>query len=558
MLTQLNLKNFVIVEQLTLELNNGMTALTGETGAGKSILIDALDLALGSRGNSNIIRHGSERAEISAIFNLATIPAAQKWLTEQDFTTQDNEILIRRTINKDGRSRHFINGDPCTQQQMRSFGELLLNIHGQHEHQHLSQPHKQREMLDNYAQHHKLLQQVREHYQQAHHIKQQLEKLQLDDSEQTAKLELLQYQVKELQDLELAENELAELETEHKQLAYAEQLRESVQLALNALDDNNSQAALGLINTAENAIKNIIYLAPQLTSSVELLSSTAIQLQEAHNDLTHYIDNIEINPERLFTIEQRLNQIHDLARKHHVEPELLPNIQQSLEQKLVQLLHADEYKAELELQLQAIIKQYHAVTTQLSKSRTTVATKLSQLVTKNMQTLGMEGGKFSINLNPHPQNELHANGAEKIEFMVAANPGQPQQPLNKVASGGEMSRISLALQMITAQKDNTPTLIFDEVDVGIGGATAEVVGKLLRQLGDKAQVLCITHLPQVAAQAQQHLQVQKTTKAKQTTATIHSLDQQLRIEEIARMLGGVNITQQTLKHAEEMLTKNCT
>ena len=558
MLTQLSLKNFVIVEQLTLELNGGMTALTGETGAGKSILIDALDLALGSRGNINVIRHRSERAEISAIFNLATIPAAQKWLTEKDFTMQDNEVLIRRTINKDGRSRHFINGDPCTQQQMRSFGELLLNIHGQHKHQYLLQQHKQREVLDSYAQHHKLLQQVQAHYQQARHIKQQLEKLQFDGNEQTAKLELLQYQVKELQDLGLPENELVELEIEHKRLAHAEQLRESVQLALNALEDNNSQAALGLINTAENAVKNIINLAPQLTSSVELLSSTAIQLQEAHNDLTHYIDNIEINPERLFTIEQRLNQIHDLARKHHVEPEMLLDTQQSLEQKLTQLLHADEYKVELELQLQTIIKRYHVIATQLSKSRATIATKLSQLVTKNMQTLGMEGGKFSINLNPYPQNELHADGVEKIEFMVAANPGQPQQPLNKVASGGEMSRISLALQMITAQKDNTPTLIFDEVDVGIGGATAEVVGKLLCQLGDKAQVLCITHLPQVAAQAQQHLQVQKTTKAKQTTATIISLDQQLRIEEIARMLGGVNITQQTLKHAEEMLTKNCT
>ena len=555
-MSQLSLKNFAIVEQLTLELTTGMTTVTGETGAGKSILIDALDLVLGGRGNANMIRHGTERTELSAIFNLHHIPAAQQWLRAHDFTIADDEVLLRRSMTKEGRSRHFINGDPCTQQQMRKLGELLLNIHGQHEHQQLLQRHKQREIFDAYAQHGALLTKVKNTYQQIQQIKQQLAELQGDHGGADAKLVLLQYQVKELRELSLAENEIHELEEEHKRLAHAEQLRTSVQTALTAIDDNDAATAATLLAVAHNEIQQIIHLSPSLKSSLELLDTATIQIQEASSELNHYINAIEINPERLVVVELRLNQIHDLARKHHIEPEALLTTQEKLAQELEHLEHADEYKTELEVQLKALLQDYKKAAKQLSHSRAKSAKTLSQLVSANMQTLGMAGGEFSIQLTPLAEDEISMHGAEHIEFFVTANPGQPLQALNKVASGGEMSRISLALQMITAEKENTPTLIFDEVDVGIGGATAEVVGKLLRQLGEKAQVLCITHLPQVAAQAHQHLQVQKTTKNQQTHATILSLDQQLRIEEIARMLGGVDITEQTLSHAKEMLTQN--
>ena len=558
MLTQLCLRNFAIVEQLTLELTAGMTAITGETGAGKSIIIDALDLVLGGRGHTNIIRHGAARAEISAIFNLSDIPVAQQWLAKHDFSEQADEVLLRRNITKEGRSRHFINDEPCTQQQIRHFGELLLNIHGQHEHQQLLQPIKQCAMLDAYAQHDALLQQTKHYYQKIQQVKQQLATLQTNDSEKNAKLALLEYQVKELQEVSLAENEISELEIEYKQLAHATQLRASIQKALTILDEHEAQTATSLITTAQAELNNIIHLAPQLQPTVELLNSIVIQLQESNRELSHYIDAIEFNPERLIVVEQRLNQIHDLARKHHVAPEELLSTQQTLEQRLNQLQHTDQYHTELATQLDHLIKNYQAITTTLSGSRVKAVKTLNQLVTANMQMLGMKGGEFAVKLTPLNDDKFSIQGTERIEFLVTTNPGQPLQPLHKVASGGEMSRISLALQMVTAQKDQTPTLIFDEVDVGIGGATAEIVGKLLQQLGKKTQVLCITHLPQVAAQANQHLQVQKTTVAQQTCATISPLNKQLRVEEIARMLGGVNITEQTLKHAQEMLVQhNC-
>ena len=555
MLSQLSLNNFVIVEQLTLEFTNGMTALTGETGAGKSILIDALALVLGGRGNTNIIREGCERADINAIFSLETIPDAQKWLLQQELSQANKEVLLRRIINKDGRSRHFINGAPCTQQQMRQLGELLLNIHGQHEHQNLLHSHQQREILDDYAQHSVLIQKLKNLYREAQQKQQQLQALYTDNSERQAKLELLNYQVQELQALNLSENEFSELEQEHKQLAHGGQLQQSIQQALTILEQGDTNTVFQQLSTIKSELDSIAKLSPSVKPILELLNSATIQLTEANNELQHCIDSVEIDPERLFTVEQRLNQLHDVARKHHIEPEALIEKQHQLEQALHQLEHTDEFKNKLTNQLQEIKQQYQTVAKNLTVSREAAAKKLSDLVTKSMQNLSMKGGQFTIQLTPL-SDEFNKHGNENIEFLVAANPGQALQPLNKVASGGEMSRISLALQMITAQKDNTPTLIFDEVDVGIGGATAEVIGKLLRKLGNKAQVLCITHLPQVAAQAHQHLQVQKSTKAKQTTAKILILNQQLRIEEIARMLGGINITPQTLKHAEEMLTQS--
>lgn len=552
-LNQLSVQNVAIVENLQLDLYPGMTALTGETGAGKSIIIDALDLALGGRANAGLIRHGAERAEICAIFNVHAIPDAKAWLAEHELDN-DDDVILRRVIKQDGRSRHFINGQACTQAQLRALGDMLLNIHGQHEHQSLLKNDKQRSIVDRYGQHEKVLQKVKHCYQQWADKQQRLQALIASPSEQHARLALLNYQVKELQKLAVTATEVTDCEQEHKQLAHADSLRDNVQTACNALDVETDINATQLIHQAEAAIKRIVSLAPNLQTSVDLLASANIQIQEASAELNCYLNNIKVSPERLFTLEQRLNQIHDIARKHHVEPELLPTVQARLEQELQQLQNADQLQVQLQLDIIALETEYHTISAQLTKQRKKTAKNLNVLVTDSMQALGMIGGKFAINLQAHP--DISAHGAEKIEFQVTANPGQPLQALNKVASGGEMSRISLALQMITAQKEDTPTLIFDEVDVGIGGGTAEVVGTLLRQLGEKAQVLCITHLAQVAAQAHQHLQVQKQTLNKQTHTTIIALEKQPRITEIARMLGGVTITEHTLKHAEEMLGKS--
>ena len=552
-LNQLSVQNIAIVENLLLDLHPGMTALTGETGAGKSIIIDALDLALGGRASTGLIRHGAERAEISAVFNVQAIPEAKAWLVEHELDN-DNEVILRRVIKHDGPSRHFINGQACTQAQLRHLGGMLLNIHGQHEHQSLLLQDKQRTILDRYGKHDALLQQIKQCHQQWAEKQHRLHTLIASPSEQQARLELLQYQVNELQHLAITATEVTECEQQHKQLAHADSLCDNVQTACNALDAETDVNAAQLIHQAEAAIKSIVKLAPNLQACVDLLASANIQVQEASAELNHYLNNIEVNPERLFALEQRLNQIHDTARKHHVEPEKLPEVQARLEQELEQLQNADQLRAQLQQDIAALETEYRAISAKLTLQRQKTAKKLNALVTDSMQTLGMVGGIFAIHLQAH--HDISAHGAERITFQVTANPGQPLQALNKVASGGEMSRISLALQMITAQKEDTPTLIFDEVDVGIGGGTAEVVGKLLRQLGEKAQVLCITHLPQVAAQAHQHLQVQKQTQNKQTQTTIIALEKQPRIAEIARMLGGINITPQTLKHAKEMLGKS--
>lgn len=551
MLSHISLKNFVIVENLQLDLHEHMTALTGETGAGKSILIDALDLTLGGRASANVVRHGAARADISVIIDLTHIPVAQQWLTEHAFDNDSVEVLIRRSISNEGRSRQSINGVPCTVAQLRELGDLLVNIHGQHEHQRLFKVEHQRNIIDTYGQHNELIEQVSHCYRHWHAKQQQLKQLLLEPSQQQAKLDLLQYQVNELQELALTTDEITECEQQHKQLAHAESLRDHVNNALLALEGDAQANANQAIYQAETNIRAIINIAPELQSTLELLASANIQLQEASHDINAYLDKLEIDPEKLHQVEQRLNQIHSIARKHHVEPEALPELQLQLEQQLADLVGADERKAELQSDIEKLSQQYKSVAKQLSTARQKTADKLAKLVTKSMQTLGMQGGKFAVQLSALKEINLH--GAEKIEFQVSANPGQPLQALSKIASGGEMSRISLALQMITAQKQNTPTLIFDEVDVGIGGGTAEIVGNLLRQLGEKAQVLCITHLPQVAAKAQHHLQVQKHSKNKQTQTTIIQLKQQPRIEEIARMLGGVKITEQTLKHAAEML-----
>ena len=558
MLTHLSLKNFAIVETLELELSHGMTVLTGETGAGKSIIIDALDLVLGGRANLNVIRHGEDKAEISAIFHIKKIPVAQSWLADNEFDLNDDEILLRRILTTEGRSRHTINGQACTQQQVRTLGELLLNIHGQHEHQNLVKRDKQRDMLDVYAHHENLVMQVKSTYNEWHKVKETLHQLKMNADQKDSKLEFLSYQVKELQELNLHESEFEALEAEHKTLAHSDQLREHLETAIFALEQDDNTCAINLIHHAKKSLDAIANIAPEMASSISLLDNTLIQLEEARDDLQASLDKMDNDPERLFKVEERLNLLYGVARKHRIEPELLLSTQQQLETELEQLEHADKHSAKLEAELKQLHEQYSKAANLLTQSRKKAAEKLNKEVTQSLQTLNMVGGKFEVTFLPNDNKEPSMFGDERVEFRISANPGQPLQALSEVASGGELSRMSLALQMITAQKDDTPTLIFDEVDVGIGGGTAEIVGSLLRALGEKTQVLCITHLPQVAAQAHHHFRVEKHTSNNQTTTSITLLNDKIRIEEIARMLGGVKITEQTLKHAKEMLDRRTT
>ncbi len=552
MLNHIQIQNFTIIDQVSLDLSVGMTVLTGETGAGKSILIDALSLALGGRADSKVVRHGTQRCDITATFDIRSINAAQKWLSEHDLNN-DNECILRRVINSDGPSRSFINGQPMPLQLVRELGELLVDIHGQHEHHSLLKRDVQRQLLDDYAGHDDLLAKTQAIYQLWRTTSQNYNDLLTSSRDQAARSEFLRFQVQELSQLGLTENELETLDKEHKQLANMGELINNCQHALTVLQEKEQDNALQLLKQAQNALASLKHLDDKISSSSQLLDSAIIQTQEAVDELSHYVDKLELNPHRLQEIEQRLADIHNIARKHRVKPKEIATILAQFENELTQLENSDQNLQALQEKLQLLEKDYLTIAIQLSNSRQKIAKKLCKLIQDSMHQLGMPGGKFEIQLEKIKESSINPHGLERIEFMVSANPGQPLQPLAKVASGGELSRISLAIQVITAQSNVTPTLIFDEVDVGIGGSIAAIVGQLLRQLGNSAQVLCVTHLAQVAAYGHHHLQVNKSTEKNQTRTEIKLLKNEEKIQEIARMIGGVKITKQTLAHAKEML-----
>lgn len=552
MLNHIQIQNFTIIDQVSLDLSAGMTVLTGETGAGKSILIDALSLALGGRADSKVIRHGTQRCDITASFDISSVTAAQKWLSEHDLNN-DNECILRRVISADGPSRSFINGQPMPLQLVRELGDLLVDIHGQHEHHSLLKRDVQRQLLDDYAGHAGLLAKTESLYQQWRTTSQNYNDLLTRSRDQAARSEFLRFQVQELSQLALSDKELESLDKEHKQLANMGELINNCQYALTVLYDKDEHNALQLLKQAQNALVALNHLDDKISTSSDLLDSAIIQIQEAVDELNHYVDKLELNPHRLQEIEQRLADIHNISRKHRVKPEEIPALLQQFEHELQQLENSDQNLQALQEKLQLLEKDYQSVAIQLSNSRQKVAKKLSKNIQESMQQLGMPGGKFDIQLETIKDSSINPHGLERIEFVVSANPGQPLQSLAKVASGGELSRISLAIQVITAQSNVTPTLIFDEVDVGIGGSTAAIVGQLLRQLGNTAQVLCVTHLAQVAAQGHHHLQVNKFTEKNQTRTQINQLQGEEKIQEIARMIGGMKITKQTLAHAKEML-----
>lgn len=552
MLTHIHIWNFAIVEQLDMELQDGLTVLTGETGAGKSILLDALNLSLGDRADTGVIRHGAEKAEISVTFDTANAPEAENWLKEHELDSAQ-ECIIRRVINTKGSSKAFINGKPAPIQQLRELGEMLVDLHGQHEHQSLLKASAQRQLLDDYATHNALVKQVNSAYQQWHALQAELKRLTEAQRDRNEKLELLRYQVDELEKLALRDNELPELETEHKKLANAAQLISTCEKTIHLLEDNEQGAVNSLLSYASNDIQNLCTMDDKLKDIAEMLDSALIQSREATGELRDYIDRLDIDPQRLEEVEQRLGTITDLSRKHHVHANELPTLLPQLQIQLSELENAEGRLNNLEDDISKTASEYKTLADKLSQSRRKAAKKLSQAVTDSMQELGMEGGCFEVQLND--EEHYTAYGLEKIDFMVSANPGQPVKALTKVASGGELSRISLAIQVITAQSSRIPTLIFDEVDVGIGGRVAEIVGRLLRELGDHRQVICVTHLPQVAALGHHHLQVSKQKATDTTISQIAQLLAPQRVEEIARMLGGIEITDQTLSHAEEMLKK---
>ena len=554
MLLHLTIRNFAIIDALDLEFESGLTALTGETGAGKSILLGALGLVLGDRADNDSIKQGSDHAEIVAEFDITKNEAVSSWLVEQALNT-DDECLLRRRVSKDGRSRAYINGTPVNLQLIRELGEMLIDIHGQHEHQSLMKPVIQRQLLDDYANHSNLLEAVSNAFVQLRLVGEQLQHLEQASSDRNNRLDLLRFQTQELDALALEENEYQELNEQHTRLAHAEKLTTTVQQSLEELQDNEEVNAQSSLSHVISSLQNIAEVDEKLNPIVDLLIEAQVQIDESVSQLRSYGDSLELNPAELENVEQRLEVILDLARKHRVEPETLTALHQQLSEELNDLDHADERLEELRTEYKTLEQTYSNAAKSLSSSRSKAAKNLNKAITTSMQTLGMSGGQFIIELTQNDSDKRTAHGIDKIEFTVTANSGQACKALSRVASGGELARISLAIQMITATQARIPTLIFDEVDSGVGGGIAEIVGQHLRTLGKSNQVVCITHLPQVASQAHNHMRVHKQSDKKQTNTGVDTLNKQQRIEEIARMLSGVDITQQSLAHAKEMISR---
>ncbi|MCG3884701.1 DNA repair protein RecN [Photobacterium leiognathi] len=552
MLAHMTISNFAIVKTLQFELKPGMTTITGETGAGKSIAIDALGLCLGDRAEASMVRPNEDKAEISAAFSLANNQAARRWLEDNDLMDGE-ECILRRVITKEGRSRGFINGSPVPASQQKALGQLLINIHGQHAHQQLMRPDYQQQMLDQYAGHHMLLDKTRGTYQRWRQAHNELKRLTQSREENEAQKQLLQYQVKELDELALGEEEFAEIEEEHKRLSNSGELAVASQTALSALYDGDDGNALQLLQMACQQVCNLGEYDNNLNAIPQMLEEAIIQVQEASQELRSYLDNLDMDPHRLIYLEERLSKIMSMARKHYVMPNELYQKHQDLLKELENLDCSDERLEEMAENVEALRQKCLLAAEKLSKSRQRYAKELDQKISESMHTLSMEHGEFSINITSDPDRMLSPIGYDSINFLVSTNPGQPLQPLGKVASGGELSRISLAIQVITAQKVETPSLIFDEVDVGISGPTAAIVGKMLRTLGESTQVMCVTHLPQVAGCGHQQMFVAKKTSEGQTETNMRPLTEDDRVAELARLLGGSEITERTLANAKELL-----
>ncbi|NHQ89598.1 DNA repair protein RecN [Janthinobacterium lividum] len=553
MLHTLSIRDFVIVDTIELEFSAGFSVLTGETGAGKSILIDALTLALGGRGDASVVREGAAKADITADFSVSEV--AQAWLVAHEFANDDGGALLRRVIDNAGRSKAYINGIPATAAQLRELGDMLVDIHGQHAHQSLLKSEAQRALLDGQATAREAgaeqdARQVAALHKRWRALVRQREEFETNAANVLYERERLEWQVGELEKLAAKPGEWTEITNEHSRLSHAASLLEGAQEALSLISESEDHPIVSQLSALNQKLGKLVSVDAELQPIVDLIESSRIQLQESVYALNNYLDRVELDPERLHQLDARMEAMHGTARKFRVTPEELPEEHAKLSEKLQHLADASDIEGLLRQEAK-IEAEYRAVAERLSATRRAAALELGQAVTRAMQELSMTGGSFEIALHPC---EPAAHGLEQVEFLVAGHAGTAPRSLAKVASGGELARIALAISVITSHATTTPTLIFDEVDSGIGGAVAEVVGRLLKRLGQGRQVLCVTHLPQVASQANQHFQVAKSTLDNGKTASrIDMLDAKARVEEVARMLGGLEITATTRKHARELL-----
>ncbi len=551
MLETLFVKDFAIVEQADIGFDKGLTVVTGETGAGKSLMVDALLLLGGDRADAGVVRHGCDRAELTATFSLEHVPTALAWLRDEAYDDGDN-CQIRRIVRSEGGSRAWINGRPATLAQLQALTEHLIEIHGQHEHQALLQRDRQLNLLDDFGGHVDACDKVRQLANRYREIDARIRKLNAGE-DHAGHMALLEHQLAELDQAALTPEQLESLDETHKRLANADQLLQGVNTLAELFDGDSDFAIARGIAKAANELSRLVDLDPRLQPVAALLESATIQFDEVSEQVNRYRDELELDPDQLQQVETQISTLHDLSRKHRVPIATLKNHADALRSELEQLQGAGERLESLSVVLAQVQRDYARAAETLSRARAAAAKKLGTNVTALMGELGMAGGRFEVTLEPTGKSTPDVQGLERIELQVSANPGQPPKPLRRVASGGELSRISLAIEVAALARDHATTMVFDEVDAGIGGAVAEIVGQKLRALGENCQVLCVTHLPQVAAQGHSHLRVAKSTDGKSTQIWIDKLNTKSRRDEIARMLGGLDITSATVAHAKQML-----
>ena len=552
MLRNLQVRNFAIVDQLEIEFFEGMTVLTGETGAGKSILVDALGLLLGDRGGAGLVRSGAERAELTAEFDVSGHEGAKMWLSDQALELED-ACLIRRVIGADGRSRAFINGTAVPLNNLKAFGELMADIHGQHFHQSLGKPAVQRDLLDHYASATKLRQQTAAAFAAWRSADDELRSLEAQEADRASRVELLTFQLDELRSLNLAEREYDALVAENTKQKNLTKLATGLNAVLEGLDDGMDANARQLVAQAAVKLTELTDIDDGLKPAERMLDEAAIHIDEAVDQVRRYAESLDADPERVAWVEERIDAARTIARKHQREPDELCELQVELQTQLDDLQGLGQKSEALKKSLEVAEKAYRRHAKALSERRQEGAERLSVAVSNAMSGLGMPDGQFIIDVAPLAAEEAAAHGTDAVRYLISANPGQSPMPLAKVASGGELSRMSLAIQVIASDGSAIPTMVFDEVDSGVGGAVAEMVGRRLAELADKRQVLCVTHLPQVASQAHHHLRINKVSDGSSTRTGVRQLSQNERLEEVARMLGGVEVTERTRDHAAEML-----
>jgi len=551
MLRSLQIRNFAIIDEIDITFKDDMTVLTGETGAGKSILIDALSLVLGERGSSNLIRNKEKRAEYTAEFEITNNNNALNWLVEKSLENE-NECILRRTISPDGKSRSFINGNTVNLQSLKSLGELLVDIHGQHFHQSLCKKNVQRDLLDHFGGLSDTKNKIKRIFNEWRTLSDQLTEMIENDKNKADRIDLLSFQSKELNELALSSGEYDSLNSEFKKINNIEKINRGINSLIDCLQSNEITNVEQMLS---DSIKNIDTLATfdnSLEETKNLLSEAEINVSEAIGNLSRYGESIDYDNQKSREIEERINSIISLSRKHRADPDELVDIKIQIEKELDALKHSQTSIEEIQKNMNDLRKEYDGLSIKLTRMRVESAKKLSGLVADSMNELGMTGGIFKVEIIPSKNISQHGN--DDITFQISANPGQKPQPISNVASGGELSRMSLAIQVITSNGTNIPTMIFDEVDSGIGGAIAEVVGKKLKDLSQNKQVLCVTHLAQVASKGSSHIRINKLTDNKKTKIFASKLNSDERVEEIARMIGGIELTEKTREYAKEMLS----